>query len=250
MAASTPGKVYVGRYDPKTRSLPRLPSGVKPILIHTAATGLGGPLSPYQLRDRRGRLLENMWQFSKVYPAVTAQRQLRTRFRPSEPPIWEWPAEVHLDKKGNPTAAYWEWRRKGFAAEYAIRYPNGFAGRHNCAYSLGYRAKEGKPGPKLDYIAARKAIYCKLYVKLAVGHPALLKLQKLLDQGQSLCIIEVDGPDLSYYVESPIADRIRRGVLKIDGQEVIEYLLNDPGRPFGHGFVLAALLKGGAGWLE
>src|SRR5690348_11277605 len=128
------GRVLVTKYKPGDPA-PAAPPGGKVYLIHTAANGMG-VLSPYQLRDpATGALLENIWQFAKVYSTVPAIRTPVHRFQPNNI-AWEHPAETHIGDDGQPTAAYWEWRKKGLANRYAVRYPAGFAARRACLYSL------------------------------------------------------------------------------------------------------------------
>jgi hypothetical protein len=231
------GRVAVAKYYPG-KPLPQTP-GFRNVLIHTAPTGEGGPLSPYVLRDEYGHLLENVWQFSKVYREVDAQRVPLSRYQP-DTIVWQHGHEKHVDVLANGeetvTPAYWEWRLKGFRNAYAVRYPNGFNGRHKCLYCYW-------KGERLDYIAARKLIYCGEYARLAPRTAAFQHLRQLLADGVNLQLIEVDGPDptLTY----PPYDQISRaapGMLMTE--ETVRLLLNDARKPFGHGFVIAALLLG------
>ncbi len=70
-----------------------------------------------------------------------------------------------------------------------------------------------------------------------------------MEAGRSIQIVEVDGPDptLTY----PPYDKISKeepGMLM--DEETIRLLVNDPKKPFGHGFVIAALLLDGQDWLR
>jgi len=237
MAATSPHSVYVGKYRNGVK--PALPEGVRGILIHTSDKTLGGALSPYILRDEHRCLLENVWQFSKVYERVDAIRTKLSRFHP-DTIVWVWGAEIHVDSKGDLTPEYWEWREAGMRNPYAVRYPNGFKGRSRCLYSLHQVSPDFYE--QLDYIQARKTIYCGLYERLAPSHPEFHKLQHL-SRKTDLCIIEVDGPDVSWYTDTEIAYAIEGEVLRLD-QTVIDYLVNDPSHPFGHGYVIGALLAG------
>jgi hypothetical protein len=108
-----------------------------PIRVHSMEKEYG-ELSPYRLSDARGRTIENLWQFSKVYPAVDKSVQYKGYTKNI---IWECPAQVHYS--GDPTKLtlqnldinqlkydFWEWRRAGFNCDFAIRYPNSHKGRH------------------------------------------------------------------------------------------------------------------------
>jgi len=104
--------------------------------------------------------LENLWQFSKVYPQ-------------------------HADADGNPTTAWFEWRAQGFADGKAHRYPIG---------------KGKKPlyswwgGEKLGYIDARKRIYVPIYAELVAKTAAYQKL-KAMRQTQPIALFDFDAYD-------------------------------------------------------
>ena len=237
----TPGDVRVAKYYPG-KPPPTMP-GYKTILIHVRGDELGGDLSPYVLRDERGCLLENVWQFAKVYARVGAQRTPMSRFQPNKI-IWEHPAEEHYTGD-DVTPAYWAWREKGRNNSYAVRYPNGFNGRSQCLFSLW----PDMDPQRLDYIAARKKIYCGEYARLAPHTPHFKKLSAMLASGESLLLAEVDGPDPT--LTFPPYDQISAaapGLLACE--ETIRLLVNDVRKPFGHGYVIAALLLGGEQWMR
>lgn len=239
---SARGMVKVAKYYP---GKPQANSvGFSNILIHTDAKPLGGDLSPYVLSNEHGQLLENIWQFSKLYAKVTTQKIPISRWQPNLI-IWEHNAEDLVNEQGTPTKSYWQWREKGMNNKFAVRYPNGFNGRHQCLCSL--MGDENKY-ERLDYIEARKRIYCGEYIRLAPKTAHFKKLMDLLDQGVNIQILEVDGPDPELTF-SPY-DRITKkdpGLL-ID-EEVIRMLVNDPRKPFGHGYAIASLLLNGETWM-
>jgi hypothetical protein len=234
-------KYYPGKPQPETQ-------GYRNILIHTSAAAVGGPLSPYVLRNEQGHLLENVWQFSKLYTSVTKQRTPLSRFQPSNI-IWEHPAEVHLDSQtGKPTAAYWAWRAKGMSNAYAVRYPNGFKGRKDCVCSI-WPGNADDQDERLTYIEARKRIYCGEYARLAPPTASFKRLRALLEQGVNLQIVEVDGPDPSLtFAPYDQISTANPGLLMTE--QTIRLLINDARKPFGHGFVIAALLLGGQEWMQ
>lgn len=241
------GKVRVAKYYPG-KPLPTTP-GYRNVLIHTSPDGLGGGLSPYVLRNEQGHLLENIWQFSKVYGVVEAQKiPLSRKFHPTKI-IWEHPREIHLDPKTRLlTPEYWAWRKKGMNNPWAVRYPNGYRGRHNCLCSV-WVEQNSQEVKILDYISARKIIYCGEYARLAPRTSQFQRLLQLLRTGENLQIIEVDGPDPE--LDFPPYDEIsidNPGLLITE--EKIRLLLEDPRKPFGHGYTIAALLLGGKSWLE
>jgi hypothetical protein len=241
----TPGSIKVAKYYPG-KPVPKS-EGFVSVLIHVDGKPLGGDLSPYVLKNEKGQLLENVWQFSKVYACVSAQRTPVSKWKP-DTIVWEHPAEEHVRTSKDGVALtddYWKWREKGMNNAYAIRYPNGFKGRTQCLFAVPEDSKE----ERLDYIAARKRIYCGEYARLAPNTPHFAKLKAMLDEGINLQLVEVDGPDpnLTY----PPYDKISTtnpGLL-ID-EETIRKLVNDERKPFGHGYVIATLLLGHPEWFE
>lgn len=239
------GVVAVAKYVPGKP--PVVMKDFVSVLIHTASTSspLGAALSPYVLRNEQGCLLENIWQFSKFYPRVTAQNIPLGRFHP-ETVIWKHPAEVHRSDDGEPNEAYWKWRVKGMQNSHAVRYPNGFDGRHMCICTIW---PDRERPERLSYIEARKRVYCEEYRRLAPRTASFKKLCSLLDEGKNLLLIEVDGPDPSLKFEP--YNRLSRDLpgLMMD-EQTTRMLLEDTRKPFGHGYTIAALLLGGGHWLE
>jgi hypothetical protein len=102
---------------------------------------------------------------------------------------------------------------------------------------------------RLGYIEARKQIYCGEYKRLAPPTEAFQRLSALLAQGVNLQLVEVDGPDptLTFPPYNEISKE-NPGLLMC--KDTIRMLIDDPRKPFGHGYVIAALLLGGSEWLE
>jgi hypothetical protein len=257
MAALVPAKVFVQKYDYQTKKLPLTDAKTIVVLSHTTTSTLGGSLSPYHLCDEQGRCIENLWQFSKVYRMVTGQRIPLNRYVRRDTIIWDHPAQVHVSLTGEHSLEYWNWRKKGMASKHAIRYPNGFYGRRDCMYALWPTSTptedtvvfDGQHYEKLSYIASRKKIYCALYAQYAPVHWEFLKIKEMMNQGKDIIICEVDGPNPLWYKGTPIEQYFTDKGLEIN-QTVIEYLINDPAHPFGHGYTLAALFLDGADWLK
>ncbi|KAH3742976.1 hypothetical protein Pelo_15632 [Pelomyxa schiedti] len=234
----TRGSIYVAKHNHKASTLPPPPTpNCINVYIHTDESTFGGDLSPYHLRTREGFIIENVWQFSKLYPKVPAQNQ------PQYQGGWTHPQEVHCDPKTKkPTDAYWRWRHKGFMFPHAVRYPVGTEARAQCLCSIWpMDASAASDNQCLGYIEARKRIYCGLYAQCAPSAPSFAKMQRLLSDGTSIQIIEVDGPnpELQYAPYDRIC-RERPGLLM--DAEVVNLLLHDKRNPFGHGFTIAALL--------
>lgn len=250
LSISKMGRVKVAKYYPGKEA--PFSDGYKNIIIHTSSSNLGGDLSPYILRNEKGQLLENIWQFSKIYSSVDAQKTWLSRFQPDNI-IWYHPSEIHAvsDPTGTwtTTTEYWMWRNKGMNNKYAVRYPNGFNGRHKCLCSLWPSAQNPDVYESLGYVEARKKIYCSEYIRLAPHTKHFKKLQALLNSGVNLQIVEVDGPDCA--LDFPPYDRISHCNPGLDiNEETIRMLINDSRKPFGHGYVIAALLLGGASWMQ
>lgn len=103
-----------------------------PIICMTASTDYYS-LSPYSLKDEKGRILENIWQFSKVYEKVHHSVQKYSR--------WSYPEEQHaipnpINNTYDILPNYHKWRHKGMNNPYPVRYPVGYNHRSSCLFSL------------------------------------------------------------------------------------------------------------------
>jgi len=190
--------------------------------------------------------MENIWQFCKLYEKVPKTTQKYSRWDPSV--IWDHPAETHFirDPKnpddGELTPEYFRWRKKGFEAKNAIRYPVGYHHRTKCLCAL----KEDQFDQALNYVESRKQIYLPLYCSMVRQKEQFIELKKRLDQGENLLIIEVDGPhqeSLPYYQDKySVNDNFIDQHSVLATQENLNILLNDEKHPFGHGYCLAMAL--------
>jgi hypothetical protein len=238
------GKIYVGtiaRNYGFSKVVAVSDTGAEPILIHSSSSGWG-QLSPFHLRTKKeGYLIENFWQFSKLYPRVNKITK-KTKFG------WEHPAEVHFDGK-TPTNEYRAWRAKGFRFPYAVRYPNGYSGKHDVITSI----VEGT-GECVGYVEARKKIYCQAYIDALPGHSKFRELQEKWRNGANLLILDVDGP---VHGKNAPYDAVKQGKLGQPGVGILEITeknvkaaMANTDAPFGHGWVIATLIMGKAGWLK
>jgi len=214
--------------------------GFESVICLTAATAYGS-LSPYCLKDEQGRIMENVWQFSKLYRKVPAVRQKLNRW--SQHVVWQWPAEVHVDETTDqPNPAYWAWRQAGMSAPEPIRYPVGLQVRHQCVCAIPEQA----PSDRLGYVASRKLIYWPLYQALVQQAQQFAELRQKLAQGKNLLIIEVDGPhqeSLAHYQERyGVDENFINASTVLCTLANLNLLLNDDKHPFGHGYCLAAAL--------
>ena len=228
------GSVRVGKYDYK-RNVQPTTDGYTNVLIHTT-----GPLSPYVMKDEDGIIMENYWQFSKVWTEVKAQRQPLSQYNTSVI-RWEHPHEEHVDDTGALTQAYWDWRDKGFANTRWVRYP---AGYHDHKKAIG--SVVGRVGMQateddyeiVGYLEARRRIYIPMYNEIAQQTAMLADLKARVAQGENIQINEVDGPT---YADEPPYDRVVNKSLEMD-EATLRALLNNPLQAFGHGYCVAALL--------
>lgn len=237
----TPGQIRVGRrkYNRRVRYTDPSFSGFTPILCLTKSTAYGS-LGPYVITDGKGRIMENIWQFAKVYTNVPKSTQKYSRYNSRV--IWDHPAEIHVREDGTLTEEYWAWKKKGMTCKDAVRYPVGFHHRHKCLYSLSEENLE----EKLDYIQSRKKIYLPVYTKCVQDLPQFIELKSRLERGENLLIIEVDGPheeSMPYYQENyGVEDDFISKDTVLVTSEHMRIMLNDSKHPFGHGYCLGMAL--------
>lgn len=221
--------IRVGKYNYKTKVQPTT-KGYTNILIHTT-----GDLSPYTMKDENGTIMENYWQFSKVWKEVDEIDQPISRWQPHLT-RWEHPAETHMKGK-RLSSKYWNWREKGFSHDKWVRYPNGFS-----KHGLAVGSVIGSPFEYeiVDYITARKKIYFTKYKEIAIKTKQFKKLKNMLVDGENIQINEVDGPT---YDSCYPYNKVVNGSIEIT-EDVIRELVNNPDQAFGHGYCLAAILLG------
>ena len=220
--------------------------GFIPILVLTKSYKRWYALSPYSLKNDEGHIMENIWQFSKVYETIPENEEHYSRY--DKRVIWSHPAERHVGTNGILTKEYWSWREKGFNNKESVRYPVGFQHRTKCLYTIKEDKHEYNPetSKKLSYIEARKAIYMPVYNELARKTYRFKELKKLLKEGKNLLIIEVDGPheeSMDYYKkEYGVDDDFIQDSTILVNKENMEIMLNDEKHAFGHGYCLAIAL--------
>ena len=218
-----------------------------PIVVLTKSSAYGA-IGPYVLRDDKGRILENVWQGSKVYEKVP---QICDRNRHNGTLVWEHGEETHVEfdcdtKKFSVTKDYLAWRNKLMNWRVPVRYPVGYHHRHTCLFAM----KEDDGGrivPKtLGYVNSRKHIYVPIYDKAVRKAPLFHKLKERLNLGENLMIIEVDGPheeSLDYYKKNyDVGDDFIVGSSIEASHRNLEIMINDTLHPYGHGYCLAAAL--------
>jgi len=236
------GSLRVGRskFIEGRTIMPSFPN-FKMIYVLTKKSSPYGELGPYELKNEQGQIIENVWQFSKVYENVP---QVSIPYSSGNKKIvWEWPKECHLDQQGILTNEYWNWRLTGKNNSEPVRNPVGWTHYKACLFSVEKDEPISSTNPRLSYIEARKRIYFPLYMQAVVKEPKYLSLKQMLNNGENLLITEVDGPhqeSLEYYKEKY---NIKDDFIVDESIEVNEanmaILLNDPKHPFGHGYCLA-----------
>lgn len=217
-----------------------------PIICLTKSTQYGS-LGPYCLVDENGIIMENFWQFSKVYPKVPAVKQRYSRF--DKTVIWEHPEELHAIYRAGSwtlTDKYFEWRQKGMFNKYAVRYPVGHNYRNQVLFSLTEDENNNIIYEPLTYIEARKKIYIPKYCQCVKSQLQFKELKSRLDQGENLLIIEVVGPvseSLAYYQEkyNVPSNWIENDTI-LATKENLTILCHDDKHPFGHGYCLSMAL--------
>jgi hypothetical protein len=213
--------------------------GFTPIISLTKSTKFGS-ISPYELKTDEGIILENAYQFCKIYEEVPFSRQVYSRF--DQRVIWEHPTERHvrpLSTKpgfGELTPDFFAWQMKGFSCPYPVRYPVGYGHRQECLGSY-------YGGKILSYIESRHEIYLPLMTSALAKAPQFHELVARHKKGENLLIIEIDGPheeSLEYYKKNyGVADDwIINNTIEASISN-LNIMINDPLHPFGHGYCIA-----------
>lgn len=189
-------------------------------------------LSPYSLTNDDGHIMENIWQFSKIYENVPAiVWKAPSAYKGIEIAC---PAEKHLTN-GEPNKDYLDWQEKGFNCPYPVRYPVGYAHRHLCKFVL-------KNGNKLNKVESRKQVYATEYIKLVRKEQMFKDLVEQVKNGQDIMIHDVDGPHEEtndYYQKNYKCNKfIDSHTVDVKNLNNMKILLNDTTHSFGHGYCL------------
>lgn len=244
------GSIRVGRriYDKSGKFIDPTYPGFTPIICLTKSTAYGS-LGPYELFDEKGRNMECVYQFSKIYEFVPEVCEKKSRY--DQRVIWKHPAERHAVLNDNGKSwgilpAYFNWRAKGMSCKDAIRYPVGYKHRSQCLFSLPEDDEGNISNIPLNYIEARKKIYLPLYQKLVKLKPQYQELEERLNKGENLLIIEVDAcheESLQYYKDKyQVDDDFIVNHTMLVNKRNLEIMLNDDKHAFGHCFCLSSAL--------
>lgn len=172
-------------------------------------------------------IFENFWQYSKVYKELD-----------------------HIDKSGNVTQKWKTFRDKGFRKNKGDRHADGTKSKEvigkcmmygrECNKYAYYKPQfsvyydESGEQIKYDYVDARKYVYIPTYAALVKETQFFKNLKQKVDNGFVVNIVDYDGP------KGP-GDSLLTVKIDID---TLKERVNDPSQPFGHGYVIAALLVG------
>lgn len=197
-------------------------------------------LSPYTARRINGEIMENSWQFRKIYRYVPKRVEYYSQW--DKTIIWQWHEDVHLDSNNTPTDSYWTWRNTGLSNPYPVRYPGGYKNRHNC---IGFLDDEGIIH---DYISSRTK-YLEMYIEAintdvgidSKGRTSHQRLGDLLSvwSEDNILICEPDGPRIDRDHYTSIGVELDDYGTILATKENLTKLFNDAKYPFGHGYCLA-----------
>ena len=98
--------IRVGRckYDENNKMTYPSFDNFTPIIIMMRSHSKYYELSPYELKNSEGHIMENIWQSAKVYASVPASKQYYSRY--DKTVIWNHPKEIHVDENDNLTPEY------------------------------------------------------------------------------------------------------------------------------------------------
>jgi len=244
------GKIRVGRirYDKNYKQIIPKYENFENIMVMTKSSEYGS-LGPYCLKDENKFIMENIWQFSKLYKKVPATKLQYSRYDPRV--IWQWPNDTFIDDNNNILPDYWIWRRIGMKSSDPIRYPVGYNNRSECIGAINTYLSFDEPMHIenfhiLNYIDSRKQIYVPLYTKLVKKQKKYKLLEEKLSAGKNLLICEIDcsyGESMPYYKEKyNVPDNFIENYTMEINKENVKLMLNDEKHSFGHGYCLGMAL--------
>ena len=142
----------------------KTPNGYFNLDVTSRNTKLRNYLSPFFLGPvntpdgMTANLVENLWQFGKVYPQLA-------------------------DENGNPTEEFFQWRYMGFS--------DNKAHRHTLPGKPLYHWWNGE---RLGYIESRKRVYIPVFTMAIMQRPDVIRqLKQYLEQGGKVAIRDFDG---------------------------------------------------------
>lgn len=242
------GKVAVGRIliQKGMRIQPHPPKNGEDwhTVVAMTPSSKDGDISPYVLANEEGRLIENVWQFSKVYRTVQDHKEHYSQW--DRRIIWEQKAAVHVDENNELTEDYWRWRERGMRNKFPVRYPIGFRMQKkpgSCLFSV----KSREDPRRLSYIDARKEIYVPEFKKALLRTKKFQTLRQKHENGENIFIVEIDGPhveSMPYYKKKySVDDDFIVDNVVMATKENLDVLLNDDLHSYGHGYCIADAIQ-------
>lgn len=207
-------------------------------------------LCPYQLKtdgkercyNQGGILFENFYQGCKIYDIVYDNKVYASKYHKNNSNYlwWEYEPEskygdIILNGDNINYDLYFRWRNSLWECEKPIRYPNKIFRRKKTKFALCI--DDSGREERLDYLAARKEIYVREYIRLVKELPKYNKLLDKLKNGENIMICELDVPASDKNGEYG-KDCNENNICHMS-IEKLEILLNDPSEAFGHGLCLA-----------
>jgi hypothetical protein len=184
-------------------------------------------LSPDILKDTKGHLVANLCHFSQIKEKIQPFTRQDTH---------NWPVKKHINYK-TLSPEYLFWRHNGFKNIHPYK---STASGHmkKCVWNLNglYQEMDKKNYQfiELDYISARKVIYCGIYRELLRTHPEFIDLKDRMEKGENLLLTEINCPGF----EQTGYDTV------LITEKVCQNLILETKYPFGYGIVISALLAG------
>lgn len=123
----------------------------------------------------------------------------------------------------DPVMSRWWWREQTLPKR---RYPLGKGKR------VLHAIFEDISDERMDYISSRKLVYVPQYAKLIENSEALGYWRTQLQMGQNIIVYDFDGPRLE---DGDVTS-------ELCSLQLLRTKINDTCHPFGHGYVVAALL--------
>ena len=182
-------------------------------------------IGPVTVGKQKAQKFENWWQGGKVYPDI---------------------GHVNSDDDV-PTAKWYAFRQNVYTQEKGVRHPSctksssiAFVddkGHNHYKYHVPKFSLYdiGNGDQKLDYIEARKLAYVPIYAKLIRTSKSFKEMMKMVDRGEKLQILDLDGP------RDGDLHGLKTHLITVD---LLKNKINDKSAPFGHGYIVAALLAG------
>jgi hypothetical protein len=137
-----------------------------------------------------------------------------------------WPTANHINADGSPSPEWFKFRAKGYASNIPKRRPLP-------KKQYGFATSSFYNGRVHGYVESRKLIYVPEYMELIRHSSAIREMRDHLDEGTSILVLDNDAPPKTMWREG-----------REMTQELWDEMIDNKDLPFGHGYVVAALLAG------